>query len=151
MNKELYMALSVPEKEELQLDDQYKTELRVEHVARLLNLPHEIQLALPHMESPGEIDAHKLLTTFTLEHGEADFAKADEQSQDHLFVTPSSCAHSTPQSQKQNQVSLIRKPSRDRIVSRPWSGTRYSCAKKAVHTRPTVNAATKTFTEKFLS
>lgn len=77
------------EKEELQLNDEYKTELQAEDVARILALPHEIQLALPHMKSATEVDAHKLLTTYTLEHGDAEFAKADEQSQDHVFFASS--------------------------------------------------------------
>lgn len=76
------------ENEELQLNDEYKTELQAADVARILGVPHEIQLALPHMKSAAEIDAHKLLTTYTLEHGDAEFAKADEQSQDHLFFAP---------------------------------------------------------------
>lgn len=77
------------ENEELQLNDEYKTVLQAEDVARILALPHEIQLALPHLKSAAEVDAHKLLTTYTLEHGDVEFAKADEQSQDHLFFTPS--------------------------------------------------------------
>lgn len=77
------------ENEELQLNDEYKTDLRAEDVNRILGLPREIQLALPHLKSASEIEAHKLLTTYTLEHGEAQFAKTDEQSQDHLFVIPS--------------------------------------------------------------
>ncbi|CAM9506461.1 unnamed protein product [Ectocarpus fasciculatus] len=88
INADLYTALSVVEKEELQLNDEYKTELTREDVARILGLPHEIQLALPQMKSAAEIDAHKLLTTYTLEHGDAEFAKANEQSQDHLFLAP---------------------------------------------------------------
>lgn len=88
INPDLYTALSVVEKEELQLNDEYKTELTREDVARILGLPHEIQLALPQMKSAAEIDAHKLLTTYTLEHGDAEFAKADEQSQDHLSLAP---------------------------------------------------------------
>lgn len=85
INKDLYRELSAVEKEELQLNDEYKTQLKEEDVRRILGLPREIQLALPHMKSPAEVDAHKLLTTYTLEHGHVEFAKADEQSQDHLF------------------------------------------------------------------
>lgn len=85
----MYKALSAVENEELQLNDEYKTELRAEDVDRILGLPREIQLALPHLKSASEVEAHKLLTTYTLEHGEAEFAKADEQSQDHMFFVPS--------------------------------------------------------------
>lgn len=74
------------ENEELELNDEYKTELRAEDVVRILGLPREIQLALPHLRSASEVEAHKILTTYTLEHGEAEFAKADEQSQDMFFV-----------------------------------------------------------------
>lgn len=77
------------ETEELQLCDDYKTELRAEDVERILGLPREIQLALPHLKSAPEVEAHKLLTTYTLEYGEVEFAKADEQSQDHMFFVPS--------------------------------------------------------------
>lgn len=87
INKHLYKALSVVENEEMQLNDEYKTELQADDVTRILGLPHEIQLALPHMKSSAEVHAHKLLTTYTLEHGDAEFAEADEQSQDHLFST----------------------------------------------------------------
>lgn len=85
INKDLYRELSAVENEELQLNDEYKTQLKAEDVKRILGLPPEIQLALPHMKSAAEVDAHRLLTTYTLEHGDAEFAKADEQSQDHLF------------------------------------------------------------------
>ena len=77
------------ENEELQLNDEYKTQLQAEDVDRILKLPREIQLALPHLKSASEVEAHKLLTTYTLEYGEAEFAKADEQSQDHMFSVPS--------------------------------------------------------------
>lgn len=86
INKDSYKALSAVENEELQLNDEYKTELRAEDVNRILGLPREIQLALPHLMSASEVEAHKLLTTYTLEHGEAEFAKADEQSQDGMCV-----------------------------------------------------------------
>lgn len=85
----MYKALSAVEHEELQLNDEYKTELRAEDVDRILELPREIQLALPHLKSASEVEAHKLLTTYTLEYGEAEFAKADKQSQDHMFFAPS--------------------------------------------------------------
>lgn len=106
VNREKYKALSVLENEELQLNDEYKTEHREEDVARILQLPHEIQLALPHLKSPAEIDAHKLLATYTLEHGDAYFAKVDEQSQDQFFATASSRAQSTPVSVEPSQASL---------------------------------------------
>ena len=106
MNREQYRAHSVLENEELQLNDEYKTEHRGEDVARILQLPHEIQLALPHLRSPAEIDAHKLLATYTHEHGDAFFAKIDEESQDQLFSPASSRPQSTPVSVEQSQVSL---------------------------------------------
>lgn len=81
VNKELYNSLSVVEHEELQLNDEYKTELRAEHVARILELPHEIQLSLPHLASQAEVEAHGLLMKYTHEHGDAEFSKADEGSQ----------------------------------------------------------------------
>lgn len=105
INREQYKALSVLENEELELNDEYKTEHRGEDVARILELPHEIQLALAHLHSPAEIDAHKLLTTYTLEHGDAYFAKVDEESQDHLFATSSGRAQSTPVPVESSQVS----------------------------------------------
>lgn len=89
INKESYKGLSAVENEELQLNDEYKTDLRAEDVNRILELPREIQLALPHLRSASEVHAHKILTTYTLEHGEAEIAKADEQSQDHMFVVRS--------------------------------------------------------------
>eukprot|EP00752_Nemacystus_decipiens_P001471 g1447.t1 len=85
INKDLYEALSAVENEELQLNDEYKTELRAEDVDRILELPREIQLALPHLKSVSEVEAHNLLITYSLECGEAEIAKADEQSQDHMF------------------------------------------------------------------
>ncbi|CAM9559381.1 unnamed protein product [Scytosiphon promiscuus] len=88
INRALYSALSAVEHEELQLNDEYKTGFTSEDVARLLRLPLEIQLALPHLRSAAEIVAHKLLMAYTLEHGEEEFVRADEQSQDHIFFAP---------------------------------------------------------------
>lgn len=81
VNRPLYDSLSVVEHEELELNDEYKTELRAEDVTRILGLPREIQLSLPHLLSPTEIEAHRLLLAYTHEHGDAGFAKADEDSQ----------------------------------------------------------------------
>lgn len=117
INREKYKALSVLENEELELNDEYKTEHRGEDVARILKLPHEIQLALPHLKSPAEIDAHKLLATYTLERGDAYFAKVDEESQDHLFATCSSRAQSTLVPVEPSQVSLAWNRLCNRIVT----------------------------------
>lgn len=81
LNEELYNSLSAVEQEELQLNDEYKTQLRAENVARILELPHEIQLSLPHLASQAEIEAHGLLMKYTHEHGDAEFSKADEGNQ----------------------------------------------------------------------
>lgn len=116
INKEQYKALSVLENEELELNDEYKTEHRGEDVARIMELPHEIQLALAYLKSPAEIEAHKLLTTYTLEHGDAYFAKVDEESQDHLFATCSSRAQSTPVPVEPSQVSFVWSRLCDRVV-----------------------------------
>lgn len=83
------------ENEELRLNDEYKTDVQAEDVNRILGLPREIQLALPHLKSASEVEAHRLLTTYTLEHGEAEFAEADEKSQDHMFFVPSGEVRST--------------------------------------------------------
>lgn len=82
VNRPLYDSLSPVELEELQLNDEYKTELRAEDVTRILGLPREIQLSLPHLSSPAEIEAHRLLVTYTHEQGDADFTKVGEDGQD---------------------------------------------------------------------
>lgn len=82
VNREQYDSLPVVEREELLLNDEYETELRAEDVIRILKLPHEIQRSLPHLESPTEVDAHRLLVTYTHELSDADFARADAQRQD---------------------------------------------------------------------
>lgn len=105
VNGQLYTGLSIMENEELQLNDGYRTELSAEDVSRILRLPHEIELALPHLKSPAEVDAHKLLTMYTHEHGEADFAKVDERSQDHHIVDPSSGPHSVHGPKEAKEVS----------------------------------------------
>lgn len=121
INREKYKELSVLENEELELNDEYKTEHRGEDVARILELPHEIQLALPHLKSPAEIDAHKLLATYTLERGDAYFAKVDEESQDHLFDTCSSREQSTPVPVEPSQASFVRSRLCKRVVRVfPW-------------------------------
>lgn len=92
------MDIFVPESEEqlleLQFSDEYTTDLQADDVIRILQLPEEIQLALPHLRSRAEIDAHKLLTKYT--HGrsrrdshdpdQAEVALADELSQDCCFL-----------------------------------------------------------------
>lgn len=83
-------SLSIVEREEIHLNDEYKTELQAEDVSRILQLPHEIQLCLPHLRSPAEVDAHRLLTTYTHENGDAELALADEHSQDKDFALNSS-------------------------------------------------------------
>lgn len=90
INTTLQESLSVVEREEIHLNDEYKTILQAEDVTRILELPHEIQLCLPHLNSPAEVEAHRLLTTYTHEHGDAEFAKADEYSQDEQFTLNSS-------------------------------------------------------------
>ena len=88
VNKEAYAVLSVEEREELQLNDEYKTELQTNDVTRILKLPEKIQLALPHLRSPAEIEAHKLLVTYTHGRGAAYLAQIDKYSQDscvHVF------------------------------------------------------------------
>lgn len=106
MNRERYQALSVVENEELQLNDEYKTELRAEDVARILQSPHEMQLALPHLKTPAEISAHNLLAMYTHEHGDAEFAMADEQSQDHIFSTSPREIRSTQPAKAARRVSF---------------------------------------------
>ncbi|CAM9212499.1 unnamed protein product, partial [Hapterophycus canaliculatus] len=102
INRQLYNALSAVEHEELQLNDEYKTGFSGEDVTRILGLPHEIQLALPHMRSAAELDAHKLLTTYTHGHGEEKFVKADEQSQDNIVFAPSREVSSPTSPSRQN-------------------------------------------------
>lgn len=85
VNRNLYDGLSTFEKEEMQLNDEYKTGLQPDDVRRILSLPHEIQLALPRLDCPEEIDAHRLLVMHTFEHGGQGFAEADNSSQAHFF------------------------------------------------------------------
>lgn len=105
MNREIYIDIFVPGSEErlieLQLDDEYRTDLQAEDVVRILQLPEEIQLALPHLRSRAEIDAHKLLTKYT--HGRRDppdpdqveIVIGDELNQDCCFLDCSD--HEKPQ------------------------------------------------------
>lgn len=106
VNAELYQALSVVESEELELNDEYKTELRAEDVTRILESPHEIQLALPHLKTPVEVDAHKLLAKYTHGHGDSEFAEADEQSQDHVFAASPREIRATQPTKEASRVSF---------------------------------------------
>lgn len=85
VNKAAYDSLSLVECEELHLDDKYKTELNAENVARILQLPHEIQQCMSYLKSPAEVHAHGLLNAYTYGRGDVYFSEKDKQSQDTLY------------------------------------------------------------------
>lgn len=88
VNKSLYDSLTTEERDDLHVNEEYKTELGKEDVERILSLPHEIELSLPYLKSRAEVDAHGLLNTYTHERGDAYYAKVDEYSQHVTLSTP---------------------------------------------------------------
>ncbi|GMH66094.1 hypothetical protein TL16_g04355 [Triparma laevis f. inornata] len=84
LNPEKYSHVSEVEAEEMKFDPDYSINFGVNDIKRLLNLPPQIQLALPFLYTPLEIKAHLLLTKYCHEQGEAYFREMDATSQDDL-------------------------------------------------------------------
>ena len=82
INPEKYSHVSEVEAEEMKFDPDYSIKFEPNDINRLLNLPSQIQLALPFLYTPLEIKAHELLTKYTQERGEAYFKREDAKSQD---------------------------------------------------------------------
>ncbi|GMH74329.1 hypothetical protein TrST_g7101 [Triparma strigata] len=84
LNPEKYSHVSEVEAEEMKFDPDYSINFGVNDIKRLLDLPPQIQLALPFLYTSLEIQAHLLLTKYSHEQGEAYFREMDATSQDDL-------------------------------------------------------------------
>lgn len=90
MNPKLYHHVTLAEAEEMRWDTLYYTRLDRDDIVRVLALPTQIQLALPFLHTPAEVDAHELLGRYTLGVGGDHFARLDKNSQDACITGSSS-------------------------------------------------------------
>lgn len=77
-----YDSMTNEEREEIHLDDEYRTVLTEGDVRRILDVPHEVNLSLPHLKSTVEVEAHRVLQLYSHELGDVHFAALDAKSQD---------------------------------------------------------------------
>lgn len=89
LNPQLYHHVTLPEAEEMRWDTLYYTRLDRDDIVRVLALPSQIQLALPFLHTPAEVDAHELLGRYTLGISGDHFARLDKNSQDACITGPS--------------------------------------------------------------
>ena len=90
MNPKMYHHVTLAEAEEMRWDTLYYTRLDRDDIVRVLALPTQIQLALPFLHTPAEVDAHELLGRYTLGVGGDHFARLDKNSQDACITGSSS-------------------------------------------------------------
>ncbi len=81
-NPQLYHHVTLAEAEEMRWDALYYTRLDREDVLRVLSLPPQVQLALPFLHTPVEVDAHELLARYSHDIDADHFARLDKGSQD---------------------------------------------------------------------
>jgi len=82
LNPDKYSHVSEIEAEEMKFDPDYAINFTIEDIQRMLNLPPQIQLALPFLYTPLEMKAHQLLMKYSVEQGEDYFKDLDSKSQD---------------------------------------------------------------------
>jgi len=80
LNPEAYLHVSMVEAEQMRFDDDYQCDLAKTDLTRIMNLPEQINLALPFLHTPSEVVAHRLFNKFTRGLTDAEFA-----SKDHLY------------------------------------------------------------------
>ena len=64
LNPEAYLHVTVVEAEQMQFDDDYHCFFSKSDLTRIMNLPNQINLALPFLNTADEIDAHRLINKF---------------------------------------------------------------------------------------
>ncbi|RYH22833.1 hypothetical protein EON65_18680 [archaeon] len=95
LNPEQYIHLSNIEIEQMQFDMDYHSTLAKSDIERLLKLPEQVNLALPFLHTPEEINAHRLLNKFMRNFDDSYFrnsdymAGSDEHTVDKLSVEAS--------------------------------------------------------------
>lgn len=77
LHPEEYIHLSTVEIEQMQFDSDYHCTLGKSDIERILKLPEAINLALPFLHTPEEINAHRLLNKFLRNMDEAFFVNRD--------------------------------------------------------------------------
>lgn len=82
VNPTLYHHVTRKEAEEMRWDALYYTHFEGEDISRILELPAQVQLALPFLHTPGEIEAHEILGRYTLGIKADHFLRQDRHSQD---------------------------------------------------------------------
>eukprot|EP00981_Chlorochromonas_danica_P003055 scaffold607_cov160-Ochromonas_danica.AAC.28 len=77
LHPEEYIHLSAVEIEQMQFDSDYHCTLGKSDIERILKLPEAVNLALPFLHTPEEINAHRLLNKFLRNMDEAFFVNRD--------------------------------------------------------------------------
>ena len=77
VNAGKYLHVTELEAEDMKYDPAYRTTLSTEDVRRMLILPEQLSLSLPFLRTPDEVEAHKLVQTYTFNRGVGFFSKTD--------------------------------------------------------------------------
>merc|ERR1711871_1169595 len=77
MNPDKYTHLSVAEIEEMHFDPDYNTDLTAADLEKIKRLPDQINLALPFLHTPTEVEAHRILNKYIKDLDEEIFVKKD--------------------------------------------------------------------------
>jgi len=77
MNPEAYLHVSMVEAEQMRFDEDYQCELLKSDLDRINNLPEQINLAMPFLHTPKEVEAHRLLNFYWRNKDDAFFRNKD--------------------------------------------------------------------------
>jgi len=77
MNPEAYLHVSMVEAEQMRFDEDYQCELLKSDLDRINNLPEQINLAMPFLHTPKEVEAHRLLNFYWRAKDDSFFRQKD--------------------------------------------------------------------------